>query len=331
MPVFDAAEQENSILRNLGLSILRATEAAALVAGRWVGRGETEKPDTLAAQALQAVLDTVPIDGLVVIGEEQRHAGVPLVGGSHVGCGGPEMDVLVDSVEGIRLLAEGQTDAVSVLGIARRGAMRDFGPSRYMQKLVITAAAAGAVGPGALDAPPAWVLGMVARALGKAVPDLTVFVLNRPRHQALIAELRAAGARVLLRQEGDVVGALLAGMPNNGVDVLMGTGGTPEGLVAATAAKVLGASMYARLDPQSAEERQALLDTGFSLESMYSADDLVTGSDVFFAATGISDGLLLQGVRYHARGATTHSLVLNGRTGIHRSVTAEHPLREGSR
>lgn len=328
MSEIDAAEQENAILRNLGLSILRATEAAALVAGRWVGRGEIEKPDTLAAQAVEALLKTIPIDGRVVIGEEQRHAGVPLTGGSQVGCGGPEMDVLVDSVEGIRLLAEGQTDAVSVVGIARRGAMKDFGSSRYLQKLVITASAAEAVGAEALDAPPAWVLGMVARALGKAVPDLTVFVLNRPRHQSLVAELRAAGARVLLRQEGDVVGALLAGLPDTGVDILMGAGGTPEGLVAATAVKVMGASMFARLDPQSAEERRELLDQGYDLEQIYTAADLVSGNDVFFAATGISDGLLLRGVRYHARGATTHSLVLNGRTGIFRTVTAEHPLNE---
>jgi fructose-1,6-bisphosphatase II len=331
MSEIDEAEQENAILRNLGLSILRATEAAALIAGRWVGRGELETPDTHAAHAVEAVLKTIPIDGWVVIGEEQRHAGVPLVGGSKVGCGGPEMDVLVDSVEGIRLLAEGQPDAVSVVGIARRGAMREFGPSRYLQKLVITSSAAGAVGAEALDAPPAWILGMVARALGKTVPDLTVFVLNRPRHQALITDLRAAGARVLLRQEGDVVGALLAGLPDNGVDILMGTGGTPEGLVAATALKVMGAAMYARLDPQSEAERQALHDHGYNLEQIYSADDLVVGRDVFFAATGISEGLLLKGVRYHTRGAATHSLVLNGRTGIFRTITAEHPLKEGAR
>lgn len=329
MPDNDAAEQENAILRNLGLSILRATEAAALVSARWVGRGELEKPDTLAAQAVEAVLDTVPIEGVVVIGEEQRQAGVPLTGGSLVGCGGPAMDVLVDSVEGIRLLAEGQPEAISVMGLARRGAMKDFGPSRYMQKLVISALAARAVGPEALDAPPAWVLGMVARALGKAVPDLTVFVLNRPRHQALIAELRAAGARVLLRQEGDVAGALLAGLPDNGVDILMGTGGTPEAVVAATALKVMGAGMYARLDPQFPEERQALLEHGYNLDEIYSTDDLVAGRDVFFAATGISDGLLLQGVHFHPRGATTHSLVFNGRTGIRRAVTAEHPAKEG--
>ncbi len=328
MSNIDAAEQENAILRNLGLSILRATEAAALVAGRWVGRGEREIPDTQAAQAIEAVMKTVPIDGRVVIGEEQRYAGVSLTGGSAVGCGGPEMDVLVDSIEGIRLLAEGQPEVVSVIGIARRGAMKDFGPSRYMQKLVINSLAAGAVGPEALDAPPAWVLGMVARALGKAVPDLTVFVLNRPRHQALVADLRSAGARVLLRQEGDVAGALLAGLPNNGVDLLMGTGGTPEGLVAATALKVMGAGLYVRLDPQSADERQALQERGYNPEQIYSADELVAGRDVFFAATGISDGLLLQGVRYHARGATTHSLVLNGRSGISRTITAEHPLKE---
>lgn len=326
MPAPNPSILDDAILRNLGLSILRATESAALVAGRWVGRGDLEQPDRLAAGAVQAILDTVPLDGLVVIGEEQRHDGSPLVGGSRVGLGGAAMDVLVDSVEGIRLLAEGLPDAVSVLGLARRGAMANFGPSRYLQKLVVAADAAAAVGPEALDAPPAWTLGVVARALGKSVPDLTVFVLNRPRHAVLIAELRAAGVRVLLRQEGDVVGGLLAALPNSGVDVLMGTGGTPEGLVAATAVKVLGGGMYARIDPQSAAERQALLDSGYNLRQGYSAEELVAGSDVFFTATGVTDGLLLRGVRYHSRGATTHSLVLNGRTGIVRHVSAEHPL-----
>lgn len=314
--------------RNLGLSIMRATEAAALVASRWMGRGDLQSADLQAARAMKSILDKVDMDGLIVIGEEQRHAEQSLLTtGSHIGNRqGPEMDVVVDAVEGVRLLAEGLPDAISVVALAPRGAMCQLAPSAYMEKLVINAEATSAIGPEALTAPTLWTLGVVARAIGKSVDDLTIFILNRPRHLALIEEIRAVGARVLLHPEGDVVGAVLAAMPGSGVDLLMGTGGTPEGVVAACAVKALGGTIYGRLNPQSDEERTAVKDAGFEIKNVYSADELVSSDDVFFAATGITDGLILHGVRYRSWGATTNSLVLRGKSGIRRQVYTDHPI-----
>lgn len=314
--------------RNLGLSIMRATEASALVAGRWMGRGDLLTVDLQAASVMQRMLDNVDMDGLIVVGEEQRHAEQSLlITGSHIGNRqGPEMDVVVDAVEGVRLLAEGLPDAISVAALAPRGSMCSLAPSAYMEKIVVNAEAASAIGPEALTAPTLWTLGVVARSMGKAVEDLTIFILNRSRHKALIEEIRAVGARVLLHPEGDVVGAVLAAMPGSGVDLLMGTGGTPEGVVAACAVKALGGRIYGRLNPQSAEERAAVLDAALNLKSVYSADELVSSDDVFFAATGVTDGLLLRGVRYKSWGATTHSMVLRGKSGIRRQVYTDHPI-----
>jgi len=318
--------------RNLGLSIMRATEAAALVAGRWVGRGDLLKVDERAARAMQEVLSTVDMDGLVVIGEEPRHADLSLLTtGTTVGNGnGPQMDVVVDAVEGVRLLGEGLPDAVSVVALAPRGAMRSLAPSAYMEKLVVSAAAASAIGPEALTAPPLWTLGVVARALRKSVQDLTIFMLKRPRHEALIEEIRSAGARVLLRPEGDVVGALLAALPDTGVDLLMGTGGTTEGVVAACAVKAIGGTIFGRLNPQSAQERSEITSAGLDPKKVYACDELVASDDVFFAATGITDGLLLRGVHYHGSAASTNSLVLRGRSGVRRRVYTDHPAEQTS-
>lgn len=321
--------------RNLGLSIMRATEAAALVAGRWVGRGDPLAADQSAAKAMHDILNKVDMDGLIVIGEEHRHAGQTLLStGASIGDGdGPPMDVVVDAVEGVRLLAEGLPDAVSLVALAPRGSMGSpwtaegrLVPSAYLEKLVVNAEAARAVGPEALNAPPAWTLGVVARVLGKAVGDLTVFVLQRPRHRGLIEEIRMAGARVLLRAEGDVVGAVLAAMPGSGVDMLMGSGGTAEGVVATCAVKSLGGAIFGRLAPQSEEERRQVLDAGLDPKQVLSGDELVASDDVYFAATGITDGLLLKGVRYHAAEATTHSLVLRGKSGSRRQIYTDHPL-----
>jgi len=314
--------------RNLGLSIMRATEAAALVAGRWMGRGDVLTVDLQAASAMQRILDNVDMDGLIVVGEEQRHAEQSLLTtGSHIGNRqGPEMDVVVDVVEGVRLLAEGLPDAISVVALAPREAMSSLAPSAYMEKLVVNSEGASAIGPEALTAPTRWTLGVVARAMGKAVEDLTIFILNRPRHIDLIEEIRAIGARVLLHPEGDVVGAVLAAMPGSGVDLLMGAGGTPEGVVAACAVKALGGTIYGQLSPQSEEERTAVKDAGLDVKKVYSADELVASDDVFFAATGITDGLLLRGVRYHSWGATTDSMVLRGKSGIRRQVYTNHPF-----
>ncbi len=320
------------IERNLGLSIMRATEAAALVAGRWVGRGDPLAADRAAAEAMQQILNSVDMDGLVVIGEERRHAELTkLTTGMSIGNGhGPPMDVVVDAIEGVRLLAEGLPDAVSIVALAPRGAMRSLAPSAYLEKLVVGAGAAHAIGPEALNAPPAWTLGVMARAMGRTVNDLTAFVLNRPRHAALIEEIRVAGARVLLRSEGDVVGALLAAMPGSGVDVLMGTGGTTEGVVAACAVKALGGVIFGRLAPQSDEERKGILEAGLDPKQVLSGDELVTSDDVFFAATGITDGLLLKGVHYGGTQATTHSLVLRGKSGIRRQIYTDHPSQLGT-
>ena len=312
--------------RNLGLSVVRATEAAALVAGRWVGRGNPEAADAAAAQAMHLILSTVDIDGLIVIGEEQRHPEVAVLATeTSVGTGhGPAMDVVVDAVEGVRLLAEGLPDAISVVALAPRGTMCCLPPATHMEKLIVGPEAAEAIGPEALNAPAAWTLGVIARAMGKKVHDLAVFVLSRARHEALIEEIRAAGARVVLRPEGDVIGALLAAMPGTGIDVLMGIGGTPEGIVAACAVKALGGAIFGRLAPQTPEEREAVEAVELDPTQVLSGDELIASDDVFFAATGITDGLLLQGVRYHGGGATTHSLVLRGKSGTRRQIYADH-------
>jgi fructose-1,6-bisphosphatase II len=299
-----------------------------LVAGRWVGRGNPLAADQAAAEAIHQVLNQVDMDGLIVIGEERRHADhIFLTTGTSLGNRrGPALDVVVDSVEGVRLLAEGLPDAVSLVALAPRGTMRSLAPSSYMSKLVVSQEAAHAIGPEALDAPPAWTLGVVARAMGKAVPDLTVFVLNRPRHQDLIEEIRMAGARVLLRPEGDVVGALLTALPGPGVDVLMGIGGTAEGVVAACAVKAVGGVIFGRLAPQSEEERRQVSDAGLDLKQILAGSELVSSDDVFFAATGITEGLLFKGVHYDAASATTHSLILRGASGVRRQIYADHPL-----
>lgn len=316
-----------AVERNLGLNIMRATEAGALVAARWVGRGEQALPDRLAAQALQYVLSSVDMDGTIVIGEEQRHEDTVLTTGTHIGNGNePAMDVIIDSVEGIRLLEEGLPDAVSVVGLAPRGSITPLNASLYMEKLAFSAEVGDAIGPEAMDAPVGWILGVAARAMGKSVHEMTVFVLKRQRHQGLIDDLRKAGARVLLRTEGDVIGALLAALPDTGVDLLMGIGGTTEGLMAACAVMATGGSFLGRLAPQSPQERQQVLDAGLNLKQIYRLEDLVSSEDVFFAATGITDGLLLRGVRYHSGGASTHSLVLRGKSGIRRYIVTEHPI-----
>jgi fructose-1,6-bisphosphatase II len=311
---------------NLGFSLMRATEAVALVASRWVGRGALIESDRAAARVMRAALDRLNIAGQIVIGERPQHIDPNLLGsGVLVGNGlGPEVDVVVDSIEGVHLLAEGLPDAVSVVAIAPRGAMYTALPTSHMEKLVVGPEAAQALCPECLDAPVAWTLGVLAPALRKSVAEMTVFVLNRPRHQTLIEDIRATGARVILRSEGDVVGALLATTPGSGIDVLMGVGGTPEGVVATCAVKAMGGAILARLTPENEAEREAVAAAGLVAKHALSGDDLVTSDDLFFAATGITDGLLLQGVRYHSAGATTHSLVLRGQPHIRHQVYTDH-------
>lgn len=311
--------------RNLALELVRVTEAAALAAARWMGRGQKEAGDSAAVKAMRLMLTTVDMKGVVVIGEGAKDEAPMLFDGEVVGNGGgPAVDVAVDPIEGTALLANGRPDAISVVGIAPRGTMWSPGPGFYMNKLVVGREAREAIGPNALSRPIAGTLNAVAEAKRKHVADLTVFVLDKPRHQQLIADIRAAGARVLLRTDGDVAGALMAATPNSSVDVLMGIGGTPEGVIAACAVRALGGAMLGQLAPQLRGEREAVLAAGIDLERVYAAGDLVQSDDVFFAATGLTDGVLMPGVHYTADGATTDSMVIRGKTGTWRTIHAEH-------
>jgi fructose-1,6-bisphosphatase II len=312
--------------RNLGFSLMRATEAAALVASRWVGRGEIIEADQAASKAMRFMLDQLSISGKIVIGEHPQHVSPDLLGHSAiVGDGnGPALDIVVDSIEGVRLLAEGLPDAVSVVAVAPQGTMQTPLPVPHLEKLVVGPKAASSLSPQWFDAPVAWTLGVLSGILQKDVEDLTVFVLNRKRHEYLIEDIRATGARVILRSEGDVVGAVLAAMPGTGIDIMMGTGGTPEGVVAACAVKALEGAILTRFAPSNDAEIEIIRQAGLSEDLILSGDDLVASNEIFFAATGITDGMLMRGVHYHNAGATTHSMVINGRSRIKRQIHAEH-------
>jgi fructose-1,6-bisphosphatase II len=308
--------------RNLALDLVRVTEAAALSSARWLGKGDKNSGDQAAVDAMRLSFNTINIKGVIVIGEGEKDEAPMLFNGEDVGSGtGPAMDVAVDPVEGTRLLAYGRPNAISVVGVAPKGSMFDPGPSFYMQKLVVPSAARDAVD---LDAPVADNLVGVAKALGKDVDDLVVFVLDKPRHKKLIEDIRATGARIQLHTDGDVAGSLMALDPKDMVDVMMGTGGTPEGVLSACAIRAVGGQMLARLDPQSDEERKGLLDAGYDLRRVLTAEELVSSGDTFFAATGISGGTWLEGVSFTGSGAVTHSLVLRGKTGTMRRIESHH-------
>ena len=310
--------------KNLALDIVRITEAAALSSARWLGRGDKEAGDGAAVDAMRVSFSTLHVDGVVVIGEGEKDHAPMLYNGEKVGIGdGPQLDVAVDPVEGTSLLAYGRPNAISVVGVAPRGSMFNPGPSFYMQKLVVSRDARDVVD---LDAPVDVNLSRVAAAMGKQIKDLVVFVLDKPRHQNLIAEIRKAGARIQLHSDGDVAGALMAVDPRSEVDIMMGTGGTPEGVLAACAIKGMGGQMLARLDPQSYVEKDAIVDAGIDMRAVLTVNDLVKSDDCFFAATGISGGDFLRGVRYSARHAVTHSLVLRGKTGTLRYVESYHNM-----
>ena len=310
--------------KNLALDIVRITEAAALASARWLGRGDKEAGDGAAVDAMRISFSTLHIDGMVVIGEGEKDNAPMLYNGEKVGMGdGPRLDVAVDPVEGTNLLAYGRPNAISVVGVAPKGSMFDPGPSYYMQKLVVAREARDVID---LDAPVRVNLDNVAKAMGQSVKDLVVFVLDKPRHQRLIEEIRAAGARIQLQTDGDVAGSLMAVDPRSEVDVMMGTGGTPEGVLAACAIKGMGGQILARLDPQSYVEKEAINETGIDLREVLTVNDLVRSDDCFFAATGISGGDFLRGVRYSARHAVTHSLVLRGKTGTLRYVESYHNM-----
>jgi fructose-1,6-bisphosphatase II len=308
--------------RNLALDLVRVTEVAALASARWLGKGAKKEGDAAAVDAMRLSFNALEIDGTVIIGEGQKDQAPMLYNGEKLGSGrGPRVDVAVDPVEGTNLLALGRPNAISVVGVSPAGTMFDPGPSYYMQKLVVPAAARERID---LDAPVEENLRNVARALGKDVDDLVVFVLDKPRHRELIARIRQAGARIQLHTDGDVAGALMAVDPNSVVNVMMGTGGTPEGVLAACAIRALGGEMLCRLDPQSPAEKAALAAAGLDLSEILDVRRLVASEDVFFAATGISGGTFLRGVDFTGSGAVTHSLVLRAKTGTVRYIESHH-------
>lgn len=321
---------ELQISPNLGMGLVRATEAAALAAGRYMGLNKPDEADHAAARAMADAFASIHVDGHIVIGEETKlgiHS--PLDSGSLVGNGsGPAMDVVLDPVDGAQLLAMGHSDAISVIGVAPHGSMWNPYPAAYMEKIVVDREAASVLVPECLDAPAAWTLALIARAKEKRVRDLVVFVLDRPRHRDLIDEIRAAGARVMVRTQGDIAGALMAVTLDVNIDVMMGVGGVSEGVISACAVRCFGGAMLGRLSPQTPEEAQAVRDAGLDTRQILTCDEMVRGCDVFFAATGITDGTLLAGVRYHGEWAETESIVGRCQTGTRRLIHAEHRLIE---
>jgi fructose-1,6-bisphosphatase II len=313
--------------RNLALELVRVTEAAALGAARWIGRGDKEGADQAAVDAMRLMLGTVQMDGVVVIGEGEKDEAPMLFNGEEVGSGsGPEVDVAVDPLEGTRLTALGQPNAIAVIALAERGTMFFPGAAVYMDKIACGPEAAEAID---IDATPTENVRGVAEALGKTPRDVTVIVLERERHDALIAELREAGARVNLIRDGDVAPAIAAAHGGIAeVDLLMGVGGTPEGVIAAAAIKCLGGALQGRLWPRDDGERQQLVDAGYDPDRVLTTDDLVSGDNVFVAATGVTSGALLRGVRYTKAGAVTDSYVMRSRSGTVRRIEAEHAFEK---
>ncbi|GAB3772623.1 fructose-1,6-bisphosphatase II [Nocardioides ginsengisegetis] len=312
--------------RNLALELVRVTEAAAMAAGRWVGRGDKNGADAVAVNAMRVMISSIGMDGVVVIGEGEKDNAPMLYNGERVGDGtGPECDVAVDPIDGTTLTAKGMSNAVAVLAVAPRGSMYDPSAVFYMEKLVTGPEAADVVD---IRNSVAENIHQVAKAKGSSPSDVTVVLLDRPRHQHLAEEIRATGARIKFIVDGDVAGAISAARPDSGVDLLLGIGGTPEGIIAACAMKSLGGVIQGRLWPQDDTERQKALDAGHNLDPDFvlSTDDLVTGDDCFFVATGITDGDLMRGVRYRAGGCTTESLVMRSRSGTIRKISSEHQL-----
>jgi fructose-1,6-bisphosphatase II len=310
--------------RNLALELVRVTEAAAMAASRWVGRGDKEGADGAAVDAMRIVLQTVPMDGVVVIGEGEKDEAPMLFNGERIGDGSPpQTDIAVDPVEGTTLTAMGAGNAISVIAVSDRGTMFDPGPCFYMEKIAVGPEAAGSVD---IRRTPTENLEAVAKAKGESVRDLTAVILDRDRHADLIDEVRSAGARIRLISAGDVIGAVSTAWPDSGADILFGIGGTPEGVIAAAAMKCMGGELQGRLWPQNDAERQAAIAAGYDLERVLSTDDLVGGDNCFFAVTGITDGEVLKGVHYDSRGATTQSLVMRSKSGTVRLVNARHRL-----
>jgi fructose-1,6-bisphosphatase II len=310
--------------RNLALELVRVTEAGAMAAGRWVGRGDKEGGDGAAVDAMRELVNTVSMRGVVVIGEGEKDNAPMLYNGEEVGNGdGPDCDFAVDPIDGTTLMSKGLPNAISVLAVAERGAMFDPSAVFYMNKI--------AVGPEAIDAiditaPIGENVRQVAKAKGLSVSDMTVCILDRPRHEKLMAEVRNAGARIRLITDGDVAGAISACRPNSGTDLLAGIGGTPEGIITAAAIRCMGGAIQGQLAPKDDEERQKAIDAGYDLDQILSTEDLVSGENVFFCATGVTDGDLLKGVQYYGGGCTTSSIVMRSKSGTVRMIEAYHRL-----
>jgi fructose-1,6-bisphosphatase II len=310
--------------RNLALDLVRVTESAALAAGRYMGRGDKIAADKAAVDVMRLMLNTIQMDGVVIIGEGEKDEAPMLFNGEHLGTGEPPLlDIAVDPIDGTRPLAHGIGNSIATVALAPRGTMFNPGPFVYMNKI--------AVGPVARDVidiekPVEDNLRAIARAKGEQVEDLTVVILDRPRHENLIREVRRVGARIRLIPDGDVAGALMASLPETGIDVLLGVGGTPEGVLAAAALRCTGGNIQGKLYIRNENERRRALDLGMDFEKVLTLDDLISSEDTFFAATGITQGDLLRGVDYFADGAQTDSLVMRGLTGTTRRIIATHRL-----
>jgi fructose-1,6-bisphosphatase II len=308
--------------RNLALELVRATEAAALAAGRWMGRGDKIGADQAAVDAMRLSLNSIVMDGMVVIGEGEKDEAPMLYNGEVLGTGDPPpVDIAVDPIDGTRLTSLGLPGALSVVALSERGTMYFPGSIVYMNKIAVGPEAKGVID---INAPVEENLKKVAKAKERDVDDLTVVILDRPRHEQLISEVRAAGARIKLIPDGDISGGLMTAIEDTGLDILMGIGGSPEAVVTACALKCIGGEIQCKLWPRNEEERRKALDEGLDLERVLTIDDLAQGDNVFFAATGVTDGELLQGVKYFGSGAKTYSIVMRSKSGTVRSVEATH-------
>ena len=308
--------------RNLALELVRVTEAAALSAARYMGRGNKEAADYAAVEAMRMVLQTIDMDGIIVIGEGEKDEAPMLFNGERVGNGSyPDVDVAVDPIDGTRPLAFGRLNSIATVAIAPRGTMFDPGPFVYMHKIAVGPEAKGVID---INAPVQDNLKAIAKAKGKTIEDLTTIVLDRPRHQKLIAEIRGAGARLRQIPDGDVAAALMTAMPETGIDVLFGIGGTPEGVLAACALRAMGGEIQGKLYARNEDELRRGQEAGYDFDKVLTMNDLVASEDVFFAATGITDGELLRGVKYFSDTARTESLVVRGLTGTIRKIIATH-------
>ncbi|MET1049656.1 MAG: class II fructose-bisphosphatase [Acidimicrobiales bacterium] len=308
--------------RNLALELVRVTEAAALAGSRWMGRGDKEGADGAAVDAMRHVLNSVPMDGVVVIGEGEKDEAPMLFNGEAIGDGSPpQTDIAVDPIDGTTLTALGRGNALAVIAVSERGTMFDPGPCVYMEKIAVGPEAKGRV---SLELSVTENLHAVAAAKGESVREVTAVVLDRPRHDELVAEIRGAGARIRLIPDGDVAGAISTAWPDSGADILFGIGGTPEGVITAAALKCMGGEQQGRLWPRNDDERQAAIDAGYDLDRVLSIDDMVAGDNCFFAATGITDGELLKGVHFAGDSVFTESLVMRSKSGTVRVVNGRH-------